>query len=262
MSDIFREIEQEIRRDDALKLWLKFQIPIYVLAALILIGIAGWRYWDYRQQQASEAQGAAYAAALQLAADGKAQQSQNALEALAKGQSGYALLARFSAADAQGAGDPTGAIKAYQAIAADPSAPSLLQELARLRAALLEVSANPGEAEQSLRDLAGPGDPFHASAREQLAILALKRKDFQAAGRWLDMIVADPLAPAALRQRAESLEGLVAGSGVLAPPKSKPAPSAASKESKAAVGPGAASSSPPAGSKASTKVPAKPAGTP
>jgi hypothetical protein len=45
-----------------------------------------------------------------------------------------------------------------------------------------------------------------------LAYAAFKTDDFEAAGRWLDQIVVDLQAPAGLRQRAETLLGLVAAS--------------------------------------------------
>ena len=43
-----------------------------------------------------------------------------------------------------------------------------------------------------------------------LGALAIQAKDYTAAGKWLDLVVADPDAPATERQRAESLLGIVA----------------------------------------------------
>ena len=235
MSDIFREIEQEVRRDQALKLWSKYQIPIFILAALIVAATGAWRFYQNRQQQQSEAAGAGYETAIQLARDGKTADAQRALDEIGKGTGGYALLARFQAADTQAPKDSAGATKAYDAIAGDPQTPSLLKDLARLRAALLHVDdADPANVTQRLQALAAPGDPFHALAREQLAVLALKQKNYKEAGRWLDMIVSDPLAPAGARGRAESLMGLVASASPAPSPAPVPAPSAANAPSAAA----------------------------
>ena len=71
MSDIFREIEDELRRDNLLKLWQrygKYVIAVAVLALVVAGGVVAWR--DY---QASErrAQGARYSSALALVREGK-----------------------------------------------------------------------------------------------------------------------------------------------------------------------------------------------
>jgi hypothetical protein len=55
-------------------------------------------------------------------------------------------------------------------------------------------------------------NPFRFSAREALALAALKHDDFETAGRQLDTIVVDPQAPASMRQRAEALLALVRSS--------------------------------------------------
>jgi hypothetical protein len=255
MSDIFKEIEQEIRRDDALELWRKYQIPVYALAVLIVIGVAAWRYWDYRREQAAQARGGRYEAALQLGRDGKTAQAIAALKSMVGDPGGYGLLARFSVADAQAATDPKGAAAAYDAIARDAATPPAMRNLARLRAALIYADdADSKEAERRLQDLAGPSDPFHASAREQLAVLALKRQDTAAAGRWLDMIVSDPTSPPAVRARAESLEGLVSG----AAPKQPAAPAPKQPAAPASKAPAAPASKAPA-SKPPAVAPASPA---
>lgn len=227
-SDIYDEIEQEIRRDDALKLWSKYQWPVYALAVLVLIGLGAWRYWEFRSLQAAQAQGDAYVAALQLGSDGKPDEALKALQALGREQGGYALLARMSAADEMVDKDPAAAAKAYDDLAADQSLPQLFRNVARLRAAFLHVDdKDPKEAIQRLQELATPAFPFHTSALEQLAVLALAAKDYTEAGRRLDMIVADPQAPSALRQRAEALEGLVSGAAPFQRPSAAGAPPAA-----------------------------------
>ncbi|MFV0280388.1 MAG: hypothetical protein ACK5JM_06460, partial [Rhodoblastus sp.] len=65
------------------------------------------------------------------------------------------------------------------------------------------------EIEERLAPLAAAGEPFRASARELLALAALKFGDLEAAGRWLDQIVIDAQSPADMKQRAEAFLGLV-----------------------------------------------------
>ena len=214
MSDIFREVDEEVRRDQAAQIWSRYQNLFIGLAVLVVAATAGWRFYDhYRTRQAEDA-GAKYQAALALARDGKTAEAEGAFEQIAKsGPKGYATLARLREAAEYSGGDPAAAVKAYDAIAADGTIDALFQNLARLRAALLRLDeADARELEGRLAPMIANGNPFRFSAREALALAALKHDDFDAAGRQLDAIVIDPQAPASMRQRAEALLAVVRSS--------------------------------------------------
>jgi hypothetical protein len=214
MSDIFREVDEEVRRDQAARIWGRYQNLFIGLAVLVIAATAGWRFYEhYRTKQAEEA-GAKYQAALALAREGKAAEAEGALERIAKGgPKGYALLARLREAAELSGSDPAAAVKAYDAIAADGTIDPLFQNLARLRAALLRLDEADGkEIEGRLGPMTANDNPFRFSAREALALAALKHDDFDGAGRQLDTIVVDPQAPGAMRQRAEALLAVVRAS--------------------------------------------------
>jgi len=214
MSDIFREVDEDVRRDQAAQIWARYQNLFIGLAVLVVAATAGWRFYDhYRTKQAEEA-GAKYEAALALARDGKAAEAEGAFEQIAKtGPKGYATLARLREAAEYSGSDPAAAVKAYDAIAADGTIDPLFQNLARLRAALLRLDeADEKEIETRLAPMTASDNPFRFSAREALALAALKHDDFDAAGRQLDAIVVDPQAPAPMRQRAEALLAVVRSS--------------------------------------------------
>jgi hypothetical protein len=214
MSDIFREVDEEVRRDQAARIWGRYQNLFIGLAVLVIAATAGWRFYEhYRTRQAEEA-GAKYQAALALAREGKAAEAEGALERIAKGgPKGYALLARLREAAELSGRDPAAAVKAYDAIAADGTIDPLFQNLGRLRAALLRLDEADGkEIEGRLGPMTADDNPFRFSAREALALAALKHDDFDAAGRQLDTIVVDPQAPGAMRQRAEALLAVVRAS--------------------------------------------------
>jgi hypothetical protein len=214
MSDIFREVDEDVRRDQAAQVWARYQNLFIGLAVLVIAATAGWRLYDhYRTKQAEEA-GAKYEAALALARDGKPAEAEGAFEQIAKGgPKGYAVLARLREAAEYSSSDPAVAVKAYDAIAADGTIDPLFQNLARLRAALLRLDeADAKENESRLAPMAASDNPFRFSAREALALAALKHDDFDAAGRQLDAIVVDPQAPATMRQRAEALLAVVRSS--------------------------------------------------
>ena len=67
MSDIFREIDEELRRDNLLKLWShygRYIIAIAVFALAVAGGIVAWRDHQLSERRA---QSARYAAALSAA---------------------------------------------------------------------------------------------------------------------------------------------------------------------------------------------------
>ena len=64
MTDIFQEVDEEVRRDKAAEFWKKYQNHIIAAAVLIVLAAAGIRYWQYEQEQAAQAAGAQFQAAI------------------------------------------------------------------------------------------------------------------------------------------------------------------------------------------------------
>jgi hypothetical protein len=211
MADIFREVDEDVRRDKTVSLFKKFLPLIIGGAAMVIAATAAWRIYDYQKTQTAEKASARYEDALQLVHDGKSAEAEAAFEAIANdAPAGYRTLARLRAIDEQAAHDPAAAIKAYEALAADPAYDQSFASVARLRAAMLEIDIDdPKTFEQKVTPMAGPTGVFRYLARELLALAALKAGDYDSAGRWLDEIVADPQAPSGLRSRAEAFLGFV-----------------------------------------------------
>lgn len=211
MADFFREVDEEVRRDRVIKFWTRFRVPIIGLLLLVVAGTAAWRIYKNWREQAAEAASAKYEAAMELSREGKAAEAESAFAPLAeKGPKGYAALARLRLADETAKRDPEAALEAYDALVSDPAYDRNFQDAARLRGAMLRLDhEDPKEFEQRYAPLAGTPFAYRGSLRELLALAALKRADMEAAGRWLDAIVTDPLAPSNLRGRAGALLGLV-----------------------------------------------------
>ncbi len=213
MADFFREVDEDVRRDQVIQIWKQYQNWIIGAAVLIVAATGAWRLYEHFRLKAGEAAGARYEAALQLLNDGKTTEAQAAFSSLGQdGPRGYAMLARLAGAAAQAVKDPAAAITAYDALAADPAIDPPYQDVARLRAAYLRVdSENPKEFEARYAPYTGPGQAYRDAYRELLALAAFKRDDFDGAGRWLDTIASDPGAPPALRGRAEAFLAIVQG---------------------------------------------------
>ena len=210
MSDIFREVDEDVRRDKAAEFWKKYQTHIIAAAALIVLASAGWRFYEYQREQTAQAAGAQFEQAMELDRSGKAADASTVLAKMtAAGPNGYRILARFGEAALLSKTDPTGAVAAYDALAQDVSVGPLFQETARLRAALLRMDAGQAEAKTALEALAAPTGAYRHTARVMLGVEALAAQDYDNAGKWLDMAVADPEAPQSVRQSADLLLGLV-----------------------------------------------------
>jgi hypothetical protein len=213
MTDFFREVQDDYRRDQVIALWKRYQNWIIALAVLIILGTAAWRIVEHFRTQADQAAGARYETAMQALRTGKSAQAMTALEALGRdGPKGYASLARLVVADEIASHDPAAAIKAYDALVDDPSFYPGLKSLAQVRAAYLRIDTDsPKEFQQRYAALANSDQPYRNSFRELLALSALKAGDEKAAGNWLDEIVVDPSAPDTLRRRADAFLALVQG---------------------------------------------------
>jgi hypothetical protein len=211
VSELFNEVDEEVRRDQLKKLWDQYSIYIVAGALLIIAAVGGWRGYQYLEAKKAAEAGAAFDKAVELSEQNKHAEAETAfIDLAAKAQSGYRVLARLRAAAEAGNRDPQAAAKMYDDIAADRSVGAAEQDLARVRAAalLLETSSYPNMLAR-LESAAAPGSTFRHTARELLALSAWRANDATAARKWLDLIANDGETPPSLRSRAEALQGLL-----------------------------------------------------
>ena len=99
MSDIFHEVDEEVRRDKAAEFWKKYQNLILVGAAFIVLASAGFRYWQYERERAQQAAGDQFQQALAALEGGKLDEAKAGFDKIAaEGPSGYRALAQMAAA--------------------------------------------------------------------------------------------------------------------------------------------------------------------
>jgi len=211
VSELFDEVNEDVRRDQLKQLWNRYSIFIVAGALLIIAAVGGWRGYQYLEGKKAAEAGAAFDRAVELSEQNKHTEAEAAFtELAAKAPAGYRLLARLRAAAELANRDPQGAAKLYDDIAADRSVGATEQELAKVRAAglLLETESYPNML-QRLEAATAPGATFRHTARELLALSAWRVNDATAARRWLDMIADDGQTPPSLRSRAEALQALL-----------------------------------------------------
>ena len=213
VSDIFREVDEEVRREQLKKLWDRYGNYVVVAAVLLVAAVAAWRAYMWWEAKKAAETGAAFEAATTLAEAGKRSEAETAFAKIATdGTAGYRHLARMREAAELAQGDAKAAIAAYDQIVADRAVGPVLQDLAALRAgALLIDSGALAEAQRRLEPLAANDRTFRHTAREFLVLAAWRAGDATAAKRWFDLIMTDAQTPAATRSRVEMLMALGTG---------------------------------------------------
>jgi hypothetical protein len=214
VSDIFNEVDEEVRREQLKKLWERYGLHLVALCLLIVVGVGAWRGYEWWQDKQAAQSGAAFEQAVALAEAGKHQEAEAAFAKIASdGTTGYRVLARLREAAELAPTDRSAAVKAYDEIAADRNAGQVIQDLATVRAGYLLIDTAPyAELLARLEPLTANDRTFRHTAREILALSAWKTGDITEARKWTDMIMADPQTPSGTRGRAEVLSELIAAS--------------------------------------------------
>jgi hypothetical protein len=211
VSELFDEVDEEVRREQLKKLWDRYSIYIIAGALLIVAAVGGWRGYQYLEAQKAAEAGAAFDKAVELSEQNKHAEAEAAFtELAAKAPAGYRTLARLRAAAEVANRDPKEAVKLYDEVAADRRAGATEQDLAKVRAAalILETTSYPNMLSR-LEAATAPGATFRHTARELLALSAWRANDAAATRQWLDMIANDGETPPTLRARAEALQALL-----------------------------------------------------
>jgi hypothetical protein len=213
VSDIFREVDEEVRREQLKKLWDRYGNYVVAAAVLLVAAVAAWRAYMWWEAKKAAETGAAFEAATTLAEAGKRGEAEAAFAKIAAdGTAGYRHLARIREAAELAQSDAKAAIAAYDQITADRAVGPVLQDLAALRAAALLIDSGAlAEAQRRLEPLAANDRTFRHTAREFLVLAAWRAGDTTAAKRWFDLIMTDAQTPAATRSRVEMLMALGSG---------------------------------------------------
>jgi len=215
VADIFREVDEEVRREQLKRLWDRYGLFMIAAAVLVVLGAGAWRAYQWYEARKAAESGAAYNAAAQLAQEGKPAEAKAAFAQLAaSGTPAYRALARLREAEVIAARDSGAAVAIFEEVAANSGNPQLLRDLATVRVGFVLVDKAPyADISRRLDPLAQPNGPFRHSARELLALSAWRGGDMAAARRWAEAALADPDAPAGLRARIDVLLALTSENG-------------------------------------------------
>ncbi len=226
-TDIVREVDEELRKEQFEKLWAQYRPYILSAAAAIVLLVAGYKGWQgYQERQAATA-GAQFEAATALLRDGKKDEAAKALEVMTTGGAGaYPALAglRLAALDAD-AGRAEQALARYEAIAVSSAADANLRGLARIQAAQLRLDkADFTEMQNRLNDLIKPDNVWRQSARQLLGLSAYKAGKLTEADDQFSQILNDKDSRGPIGQMAEMMRQLILAATVKAPGDAATAP--------------------------------------
>ena len=208
MADIFREVDEEVRKDRATELWKKYGIYVVLACLVLVLGTAGRVAWQHYDSERRLEEAARFVTASRLAENGDRDAAISSLAALSEEAStGYALVARFrEATERAAAGDTQGAVRLYDRLAADDDVEAMYRELAALQAAsLLFDSAGAEDLRGRLSPLAEDNKPWRYSARELLALLKYRSGERDAAKTAFSELAEDANAPSGIRLRAQEM---------------------------------------------------------
>jgi hypothetical protein len=213
VSDIFREVEEDVRRERFEKLWKAY--GTYVIAALVLLfaGIGGYQLWQRHDQQEREKISDTLVAAQRIS---NPQAAASAFVDLSRtAPKGYSAVARLSEAGAMlMSGQRNEAIDLYKQIASSDSGP--IGSVARLRAAwALAETASRGDLAELLKPLDQPGNAWRENAEEILAYADYRAMDTKSALTRYSLLALDPEAPDALRARAKAMAAFLKTGGAV-----------------------------------------------
>lgn len=211
MSDIFDEINEDLRADRTQRLLRRYGALLAGMAVLAIAGAGAWQAWQYYQSRQTDREAQAYLAAMRSADAPDPALRQAALPALenlaSNGNPGYRTVARLreAALDAN-AGEAAAAGALWNAVAADPAADPLLRGLANLQWATHQIDGgDPAIVAARLAPLAAPNNPWHALAQEAQGLLAMRQGNTAAAGDIFKRLANDATAPDGVRGRAGGL---------------------------------------------------------
>lgn len=211
-QDVFlREVDEALRQDQMLGAAKRYGRIVGAAVVALLLGLAGYLWWENRQSTAEAEQGEKMTIALDTIEAGNLAGGTAALAPVLTGEGGSAASAKLMQASiALEQGKTADAVKGFAAVAADSAAPQPLRDLASVR----EIAAQfdtlpPQQVVDRLKPLAVPGNPWFGPAGELVAMAYLKQGKPALAGPLFAAIARDKDAPESLRSRTRQMAGLL-----------------------------------------------------
>lgn len=210
-SDTFlREVDENLRRDQARDFAQRYGKWVAAAVALFLAAVAGWLYWQNQQREKAAERSVELSQVFTDIGAGRNQTVPQRLDRIAEngGDVTRATALFTSAALALEQNDRKKAIATFRSIEEDEGLPDSYRDLARIRVTSLEFdSIKPEQVIARMEPLSKAGNPWFGSAGELTAMAYLKQGKNAEAGRLFAAIAADRQVPESIRSRAVQIAG-------------------------------------------------------
>lgn len=212
MTDIFTEVQEDLRRERAKRLWDRYGWIVTAVVVLAVMGTGGFQAWRWYEAREAANASTRYLAAVRAVEEDRAAPAMEGFAGLVQDAPvGYRLLARFQEAALHArAGQTETALALWAQIERETTTPEPYRELATLMSVMHQVDTGDAAALSArLAPLDRPDGAFRFSARELQAALAERQQDRARATAILRSLAEAADAPVALRSRAsEALTAL------------------------------------------------------
>ena len=209
-ESFYREVDDELRRDQMKTYWERFGKLVIAGVVLLLAAIGGFIWWQNQKEVKAGEQSEALVGAFDDVAAGRKSAALPKLDELSKsGSDGHRAAALLTKADLAIEGkDLRGAVAIFRQIADDGGLAQPYRDLALVRMTAVELDTlAPQAVIDRLKGLAVAGNPWFGSAGEMTALSYLKQgKPQQAAGVFAAM-AKDKKLPDTVRSRASQMAG-------------------------------------------------------
>jgi hypothetical protein len=210
--DIFDEVDEDLRAERMARFARRYAIGFMVLAALLILGVAGWQVWLWQRNQEDAKAATAFIAVLDKAAErGSAADRQALADEFAgvarSAPSGYATLSRLNQASLLAdAGQLAQAETIWNGLMNDGSLNAVMRQVATLGWAAHEIdTAEPSLIQARLEPLAAEGSAWRPIALQYLALLDLRIGHRDEAVKTLLEVANDVSTPDDMRRMANGL---------------------------------------------------------
>jgi hypothetical protein len=226
VSDIFEEVDDNVRADKLDTWWKQYRGFVFAGAGLVVGAVAANDFLlkPYLQKQRAERTRAFETAVADLE-NGNYAEAETALKAIAEGKGRLAPLAASYLAQAryEGNGDADGAAQALSAIASPTGGP--LGRLALLKVAYFNADKQTlADIETTLGPLLAEETELGALARELVAAKAYASGDAARARTEYNRLLFDAKSTDGIRQRAEMALSVIPVTPAAAPAATQPEP--------------------------------------
>ena len=208
MSDeLFREVDEEVRQDRYQQVWKRYGTLLVIAVVAIVGATVAFVVWRGAQESAREADSTRFLAAVVQEQTQRDTAILQLRDIANDGTPGYRFLASLGEASLLAdAGNTAEAVAVFDSIAADDDLGASYRDMARLLAVArgMELLGS-DEVEQRLSALNTEDNPFRVTAREFLAVSAIRNGNDVQARELLQANVDDSEAPPASRNRAIEL---------------------------------------------------------